>query len=312
MDRRRFSLTFCVFSLVIRNMKDLSEYREEIDRLLEERVKSMGSLKNLYGAMIYHIKTGGKRWRAILPILIAEAYGHDKEDVISLALSVELLHNFSLVHDDIEDGDVVRRGHPTIWVKFGLGHGVNVGDGMREVAFLILSEGRKKWGDKIFGDLVKLACECLLKMAEGQTMDMDFRRRSKISMREYMEMVRKKTGYVIKFATVGAAMIVGVSREVINALERYSLLIGPGFQIMDDELDFTKGKGRGEVGCDVKEGKRSILVIFTLNKASKEERKKLLKILDKPREETSKEDIDWVYNLFKTVSYTHLTLPTKA
>ena len=284
--------------------KKLKEYREEIDEVLIkklEEIKSKNPIPNLYDAVLYHMKTGGKRLRPILALLVAESYGVKEKFVLPLATAVEILHNFSLVHDDIEDGDKVRRGKPTVWAEYGLHHGVNVGDAMRELGFKFLSEGREMWGEKVYGDLTELAFDCLLKMTEGQAKDMNFRNIDRVKEEDYMDMVIKKTGYMIKLATVGAAIVANQPYDVLKAWEKYSFLIGPGFQIRDDVLDFTKGKGRGEIGCDVKEGKRSLLVVYIINnqKVPEEEKLNLIEILNKPRDKTTEEDVLWVYNLFK-------------
>lgn len=274
----------------------LKKYRAEIiDPYLKDFVKELQletNIKNLYDAMLYHLNTGGKRWRPTMCLLICKTYGENIEKAMPLAGAIELHHNWTLIHDDIEDGDKTRRNQPAIWKKFGLNHGINIGDGMNEVAFKLLSRGRKKWGDPVYSEINDLIHTHLLRITEGQTMDIDFRKTESIDEKQYMEMIKRKTGDLVVLATVGGAILGEAPKKDQKALKEYSYKVGPAFQIRDDLLDFTEGKGRGgKIGCDVREGKRSLMVVHALNHLSKTKKNKLIKILDKPREQTTIEDV---------------------
>ncbi|NIQ05142.1 MAG: polyprenyl synthetase family protein [Candidatus Korarchaeota archaeon] len=283
----------------------LKRYRAEIvDPYMKDKIRELHEkqdLKNLYDAMIYHLETGGKRWRPTLCILICEAFGGKIEEALPLASAIELHHNWTLIHDDIEDGDEVRRDQPTVWKKYGLAHGINVGDAMNEVAYLVLSEGREKWGETVYADVHDLIHKHLIRITEGQTMDMNFRHQEDISEEEYMEMVTRKTGDLVVVAAVGGAIIGEAPQEAQNALKKYSYTIGPAFQIRDDLLDYTKGKGRGgKIGNDVREGKRSLMVVHAFNHLTPEKKRELVRILDTPREETTREDVDRAKELMRS------------
>ncbi|MCS4540804.1 MAG: polyprenyl synthetase family protein, partial [Euryarchaeota archaeon] len=134
---------------------------------------------------------------------------------------------------------------------------------------------------------------------EGQTMDINARKKDEITEEEYMEIITKKTGYYLAVSMIGGAIIANVQDEIIHSLVEYGKFVGPLFQIRDDMLDLTKGKGREEIGCDIREGKKSIFVVYVLSKCTKEEKNKLLEILRKGHEETTKADISWGIELFK-------------
>lgn len=259
------------------------------------------NLDNLYDGMLYHLDTGGKRWRPTMCLLICEAYGGSKREALPLAATIEIHHNWTLIHDDIEDGDEMRRDKPTVWKKYGLPYGINIGDALNEVAYFFLKKGREKWGDKIYADLNDLLHKHLLQITEGQTMDMNFRNKTTITEKQYMSMIRRKTGDLVVATVVGAAMISDAPKKDQEALRKYSYKIGPAFQIRDDLLDYEPGKGRGEkIGCDVREGKRSLMVIYAFNNLSSKQKKELIHILDKNREETTREDVKHVKELLES------------
>lgn len=282
----------------------LRKYRSEvIDPYIKSFLRQLAAqrdLDNLYDAMLFHINTGGKRWRPTLCILLCEAYGKSRKDALPLASAIELYHNWTLIHDDIEDDDEIRRDKPTVWKKYGRPHGINIGDGMNEVAFRLLSKGRDRWGDNVYSDLNDLIHKHLLRITEGQTMDMNFRHRVDLNENQYMEMIRRKTGDLVVITSVGGAIIGNAPKEHQKALKEYSYKIGPAFQIRDDLLDYTEGKGRGgEIGCDIKEGKRSLMVIHAFNHLPEKKKKQLVEILDKPREKTTRKDVKKAKNLME-------------
>jgi geranylgeranyl diphosphate synthase type I len=277
----------------------------DIEKLLEEKSSIVnkelervfsGNIPNLYDAVNYHLETGGKRIRPILALLTCEALGGNSKKVLPFAAACEILHNWLLVHDDIEDGDKVRRDKPAMWVKYGLAHGVNAGDLMAQKVYeAILSSDLD---DKTVVKLMEAMVTASVKTAEGQAMDINLRQNNEPSEDDYMATVIGKTAYYLSVPMVGGAIVAG-SDNVIKALEEFGRNAGPAFQIADDLLDLTEGKGRGEIGCDIKEGKRSILVVHCLSKCDIDEKARLLDILNKPKEETSSEEVLWVKELFE-------------
>ncbi len=278
----------------------------EVERILKEKVELIEKeierviprkgIRNLNDAVWYHLDSGGKRIRPVLAILTCESLGGDLRKIIPFAAACEILHNWLLIHDDIEDGDRIRREKPAVWVKYGLAHGVNVGDFMSEKVydFIIKSD----LDDRTKIKLVKEIVETCVKTSEGQTLDMNLRKNNDPKESDYMRMIELKTAYYLTLPMVGGAIVAG-KPELTDKIREFGLKVGPAFQMADDLLDLTKGKGRGETGSDIKEGKRSIMAVHCSSKCGSKEKNKLFEILNKPREKTSKEDIILVKELFE-------------
>ncbi len=276
--------------------KILSEKGKLIDREIEAVFPK--GIPNLHDAVYYHLGTGGKRVRPVLAIATCEALGGDVRKIIPFAAACEILHQWILVHDDIQDGDIVRRNKPAVWAKYGLAHGVNIGDYMAQKVYeLILRCGNYGVDNKTIFRLISAMVDSAAKTAEGQAMEMNLRRNDNPTEKEYMEMVTGKTSHYLTIPVVGGAIVAGADEKTIAKIIEYGNFIGPAFQITDDVLDLTEGKGRGEVGRDVKEGKRSMLVVHCLSKCSAIERKNLISILNKA--EKTDADVLLVKKLFE-------------
>lgn len=278
--------------------KMLKEKSKLIDKEIEKVFPEAG-LKNLNDAVWYHLSTGGKRIRPILALMVCEALGEDSRKALPFAASCEILHNWLLIHDDIEDGDKIRRNKPTVWVKYGIPHAINVGDYMAQKVFELILRSKNYGVDKKkILQLIDVMALTAVKTAEGQTMDINLRNNNNPTEKEYMNMVINKTGYYLTAPMIGGA-IVADNEKIIEKIIDFGKCAGPAFQIIDDVLDLTVGKGRLEIGRDIKEGKRSILVVHCLSKCTKNERKKLLSILNKPAEKTIDMDILYAKRLFE-------------
>ncbi len=281
-------------------MIDIEKLTREKYHLIDDEMKAVfnGGIPNLHDAIEYHMETGGKRLRSILAIATYEALGGKGDRILPFAAACELLHNWFLVHDDIMDGDLVRRDKPTVWVKYGLAHGINVGDYMAQKVFeLILRSKNYGVDDATILKLVDAMVTTSLRTSEGQTMDINMRNGNPTE-KDYMDMVMSKTGHYLTVAMTGAA-ILAKREELIPRLVEFGWHIGPAFQITDDVLDMTEGKGRGELGRDIKEGKKSILVIHCAGKCDREEKEEMMRILHKAPEETTDNDVLIVKKLFE-------------
>ncbi|MHA1713500.1 MAG: polyprenyl synthetase family protein [Candidatus Ranarchaeia archaeon] len=283
----------------------LKQYQEIIEREIPKYIPDKPKMENFYGAMRYAMSSGGKRIRPALCIACCQALDGKIEEALPFAIGVELIHNFSLVHDDIEDQDKTRRNLPSVWVKYGLAHGVNIGDGIFALAFQAVLKTPVKDKKKI--QLLRLMTEAIIAIAEGQTIDIDFHGRSDVTESEYFDSVSRKTGYLLSTALKGGAIIADAPLKILEGLEQYGRGIGMAFQIRDDIIDLTQGKGRGgEIGCDIREGKRSLIAIHAINNANPKHKKIILAILDKPREKTLSEDVRTVIDIYKiygSISY---------
>jgi geranylgeranyl pyrophosphate synthase len=139
---------------------------------------------------------------------------------------------------------------------------------------------------------------------EGQSIDLDFHSRRDLTVDDYLKGCVAKTGHYLAAPAVGGAIIAGAARETLDALREFGEHAGPAFQIIDDLLDLTRGKGRGEVGADIREGKRSLPVILVSQVCTGAERQRLYETLDKPRAETTEQDVGWVIDLFSKYQVT--------
>ena len=206
-----------------------------------EKVFPKDGIKNLYDAVWYHLGTGGKRLRPILAIMTCEALDSDAQKVMPFAAACEILHNWILVHDDIEDKDQMRRDKPALWVKYGLEHGINVGDYMAHKVFeLILRSRLYGVDDKTVLRLVDIVVDTTVKTAEGQAMDMNLRKNNAPTENDYMEMVTEKTAHYLTVPIIGGAIVAGADDGLIKKIIEFGTCTGPAFQIKDDLLYFTK------------------------------------------------------------------------
>lgn len=223
----------------------------------------------LYESSKYLFKAGGKRLRAVMLLLVAEAIGKNQKEVLPLASSVELIHNFTLIHDDIMDNDDMRRGMPSAHIKWGIGKAILSGDVLYSKAFELLAYNKEKPLQMLKCiDVLSKAC---VNICEGQWMDVEFEDLEIIREDEYLEMIEKKTAVLFGAAAYMGAIGSGASDDVADALYEYGRLVGISFQIWDDVLDLTKldDKIGKPVGSDLLKGKKTIIAIHALNKGVK-------------------------------------------
>ena len=280
-----------------------------VDLALEQLCSAIQpSVSNLTDGVTYALgldlprgKARGKRIRPVMCLMTAEDFGATLADAMPFAMAIELMHNFALVHDDIEDGDTVRRNRPAVWCHYGIAHGINIGDYLLVHTYraLMQSSSAVDSNPALRLKLIALMTEVLDHTHQGQALDMNARTTREFSMDDYYRLVREKTGHYLAAPLVGGAMIAGANDEALDILAQYGMHLGPMFQIADDVIDLTEGKGRAEIGSDLREGKRSYLVAWTLQRASELQVKRLLDILDKPRVETTASDVAWAIELFR-------------
>ncbi|MDW5550013.1 polyprenyl synthetase family protein [Methanosarcina sp.] len=225
--------------------------------------------EELYKASRYLVDAGGKRLRPAVLILVAEAAGSGLKSVLPAAVAVELVHNFTLIHDDIMDKDDVRRGRPAVHMIWGEAGAILAGDTLYSKAFSILSKVQNE-PSRILKCMDILSKTCT-EICEGQWLDMDFEKREKVSKAEYIEMVEKKTSVLYAAAAKIGALLGGASDETAEALSEYGRLIGIGFQMYDDVLDMvTPQEVLGKVrGSDLMEGKHTLIIIDAFEKGVK-------------------------------------------
>ena len=239
-----------------------------------------------------HLQTGGRRTRAQLALLSAKALG--VQDAVAWAAACELLHNATLVHDDIQDGDRVRRGHPTLWATHGVAQAINSGDLMLMLPFMALGHQRctPEQHVALSQALAKRAVLCV----KGQAMDLDLPKQESWSMEDWLSAAIGKSGQLLALPIEGAAILAG--RDDAEALGDHFAEAGALYQLVDDLVDLYGEKGRGERGCDLREGKVSALVVRHLELAP-QDGPWLRAVLQAERDQTGAQDIETASRRFR-------------
>jgi len=230
---------------------------------------------------------GGKRWRPALFMLITEALGGDIKKIQDFVILPELIHNGSIIIDDIQDMGELRRGKPTIHRIFGTDIAINAGNFLYFLPLLVFMKNRHRFKPETLLRAYEIYSQEMINIHAGQAMDIWWHKgkTEDIDERQYMQMCAYKTGTLARMAARLAVALCEGSKEMEEKIGRVAESIGVAFQIQDDILDIvSSGKDREKFGKsygnDITEGKRTLMVIYTLKKASKEDRGKLLKILN--------------------------------
>jgi len=239
----------------------LANHRERVEGTIMESLGKMEQ-KNLHGAMTHLFKGGGKRLRAILPRLVGEAVGGENEGHYTLGASIEIIHNFTLIHDDIIDQDPIRRGLDAVHVEYDDATAINAGDAMLAVGFEILAES-DDIPDNRLGHLITSIGEMVRKVAEGQQEDIEFETREEVSEQDYIEMIAGKTSAMFETCARTGAILADADQETIENMAEWGLNLGLCFQLMDDLIDVTgdtETLGK-PAGSDIVQGKMTLIAI---------------------------------------------------
>ncbi len=263
----------------------LSERFERYLPMIESEMRKVvaaeeSPLTPFYGMMQYHLGWvderfrvsalhSGKRVRPVICLLACEAVGGDPEDALPAAAALELLHNFSLIHDDIEDNSSTRRHRPTVWAVWGVPQAINAGDGMYSLAYraLLGLRGRSLPPDLVLDAAERFASTCVA-LTEGQYLDMSFEDRMDVTTAEYLRMVEGKTAALISTSAYLGSLIGGADRATAARYSVFGRQLGIAFQMVDDILGIwgdEKVTGK-PVASDILERKKTLPVIFGLAK----------------------------------------------
>ena len=237
------------------------QYRDEINNGLSD-IYPDGPL-SLRKPIGYVLRGGGKRLRPLLTIFSAEACGGSKDAVLSAALAVEVLHNFTLVHDDIMDQDHIRHGQETVHHKWDDGIAILTGDAMLSLALDLLNQSPLEQQSQM-----KIFIEGLLAVCEGQALDKEFETQDGVTLDNYIKMIDLKTGHMVGLAAELGAISAGVNSEICQVIRDYGRLVGRAFQIQDDYLEiFSNSSNMGKsLESDIILGKKTFLMIQALQK----------------------------------------------
>ncbi len=248
---------------------------------------------SLYEPSEYFLKIGGKRIRPVLCLLGNELFSDLNPDAFLAANAVELFHNFSLVHDDMMDEASLRRGQPTVHTKYDSNTALLVGDIMVIRAYEYLQGIQSNHLSKILGLFNQTARE----VCEGQQLDMDYAKRTTVTLEEYIHMITLKTSVLLAASLQMGAIIGGAGDHNCNHLYEFGKKLGIAFQIQDDYLDaFGDAKLFGkEAGGDIKQNKKTFLLIRALETADAAQ----LETLNKLLASDSEDKVEKVLEIFR-------------
>lgn len=229
----------------------------------------------LYGMLHYHLgwvdadfqplhSDAGKRLRPIFLLLSCEAQGGNWEQALPAAAAVELLHNFSLIHDDIEDRDATRRGRPTLWALWGEAQAINAGDALFALSYRALLDLQRA-GAPPERVLAALGCfdRAVLQLTEGQCLDMAFENETAVEEATYLRMVGGKTAALLGLVCELGGLLAGAPPERVQALREFGVYLGLSFQMQDDVLGLWGDPARTgkPVGADLRQGKKTLPIL---------------------------------------------------
>lgn len=255
----------------------LTPYVKDVEEELRRHIPpAEGPYRALYGMVRYHLGWAdtsfrpvadrtGKRVRAALCLMAGEAVGGERAKVLPAAAAVELVHEFSLIHDDIEDGDRERRHRPTVWAVWGQPQAINAGDALFALAFQALSAlaERGVTSERVL-EAYRRFTRTVLRLCEGQHLDLDFEQRPTVSPDEYLLMVEGKTAALLALAAELGALVGGGNEEVVALFHTFGHSLGVAFQMQDDLLGLWGNPDRTgkPAGNDLRRRKKSLPVLL--------------------------------------------------
>jgi len=235
--------------------------------------------------------------RPAIAMLACESVCGNPQSVLPFGASLELIHNFSLVHDDIMDKSLLRRNLQTVHVKYGEPTAILAGDLLFAKAFQAMLDVDVDY--EVFKELEGDLVQCVLDICEGQELDMDFEERKIVSEKEYLHMISKKTGVLFQLAAKGGAWIGGAPDNEVDALAQYGMFLGLAFQIWDDYLDMSSNAAvlGKDIGNDIRNGKKTLIAVHCLVHASPAQKKVLDAVFG--NRSASEEQVKSVLEVFK-------------
>ena len=264
----------------------LTSYRDtvrvELKRIIDSCPSALGSV------LRYHMgwqdekgrscsRDSGKFIRSTLCLLSCQAVGGDMAQVMPAAAAVELIHNFSLIHDDIEDASDERHHRPTVWKLWGQSQAINAGDAMFTLAYLTLLKLKEKGiADEKIASSTKMLSRACLELCEGQYLDVEYENRLDITIEDYLNMAAKKTAALFAVSTSLGAYLGSEDSKLVDFFHLFGRELGIAYQICDDILGiWVMGKSIGKSTSDISQRKKSLPVIYGLHKSEGEARKRL-------------------------------------
>ena len=261
---------------------DTKELLPAIEAELQKQVSRLDAprTKDFHAMLTYHMgwtgegagsEATGKRIRPILVLLTTAACGADWKSALPAAAAIELVHNFSLVHDDIQDNSPTRRGRKTVWTKWGAPMAINVGDALFVMSSQAIVDLKKDYPAETVLKAAEILHNTCLDLTRGQYLDMSFEERSDLGVEDYWHMISGKTSALIAACCHIGALLGGADEEKQEVYRSFGHYLGLAFQVQDDILGIwgdEKVTGKS-VASDLVEGKNSLPVLAGLDKKGK-------------------------------------------
>jgi geranylgeranyl diphosphate synthase type II len=286
--------------------RKLKIYKDLVDQIIKSTLPKKQPRRHLYDLLPSYPNRGGKGFRPGLCLATCKAFGGNINRAMHTAASLELFHNAFLVHDDVEDDSDFRRGLPTLNAEHGVGIAVNVGDAMNVFSLRSVMRNVDRLGPDMTWRVLSEIDHMLRESVEGQAIELGWVKENQCQLTEddYLRMTLKKTCWYtcIHPCRLGALISTGGVID-LDRFNRFGYYMGAAFQIQDDLLNLIgdEEKYGKEIGGDILEGKRTLMLIHLLNHCSNSENTRLQAFLAKPRQERSEIEVRWVFD--KMVEY---------
>lgn len=289
----------------------LDQYKAITAEALQPFFQPREPMKYLYDLVPSYPSRGGKGLRPALCIATCRAFGGSTHSALKSAAAIELFHNGFLIHDDIEDGSEFRRGKPTLHAEQGIGIAVNVGDAMNVLSISPLMQNLSTLGPKLTWEVFTEIEHMVRQSVEGQAMELGWIRDNVCNLTEddYLRMTLKKTCWYTCIHPCRIGGLIGTGGSLgLDRFNRFAYFMGAAFQIQDDILNLVgecKKYGK-EIGGDIWEGKRTLMLIHLLNNCTYTEKSQIKAFLAVPRKDRLQKDVRWIYRLmakYKSIEY---------
>ena len=279
----------------------LTRWRSLALEHIEAAIPAREPRRHLYDLVRAHMGRAGKGLRPALCIATARAFGADETAALPSAAALELLHNAFLVHDDIEDGSAMRRGHPTMAAEHGIPLAVNTGDAMNALSTHLLQQNLESLGApgalRVFAEVDTLLLESL----EGQAIELGWIEDNTVDVRasDYLRMTLKKTcRYSFIHPMRIGALVADAQRDDLERFDAFGFFLGAAFQIQDDVLNLTGDHRYGkEIDGDLSEGKRTLILAHLFERVTPDESRALADFFGRPRTRRLPREVHWIHSL---------------
>lgn len=280
----------------------LERYKALTMEMLMSSLPAREPRRHLYDLVPLYPQRSGKGLRPALCLATCQAFGGSVRGALPSAVAIEMFHNAFLVHDDVEDGSLNRRGLPTLAAEFGLPIAVNVGDAMNVLSLRPLMENLGALGPTLTWRVFEEIEHMVRESVEGQALELGWVRDNacELSDEDYLRMILKKTCWYTCIHPCRIGGLIGSGGAVdLDRFNRFGYFMGAAFQIQDDLLNLVgdEDKYGKEIGGDIWEGKRTQVLVHTLNHCGVREKARIRQFLGTPRAEREPRDVAWVYDL---------------